>query len=228
MFADGLLLPTGLEIGNGGVYVAQSTELLHLRDSTGSGKADQHRTVLSGFGTEDTHHDLHTLRWGPDGRLYMNQSIYTRTDTETPHGVVQLKSGGTFRFDPRTEKLDILYRGWVNSWGHQFDRYGQSFLTDGAGGDGISWGVPGAMYTSYARARRLLGSISPAALPKFCSIEIIHSRQFPVDWQGDAITCDFRAHGWCDSSSPTTGPASSPGSCRTCCGARKFRSGRST
>ena len=30
VFADGLLMPTGLEIGNGGVYVAQSTELLHL------------------------------------------------------------------------------------------------------------------------------------------------------------------------------------------------------
>lgn len=194
VFADGLLIPTGLEIGNGGAYVAQSTELLHLRDTSGGDKADLRRTVLSGFGTEDTHHNLHTLRWGPDGRLCMNQSIYTRTDTETPHGVVRLKSGGTLRFDPRTEKTDILFRGWVNSWGHQIDRYGQSFLTDGAGGDGISYGVPGAMYNAYARARRLLGSASPGSYPKLCSLEIIHSQHFPDDWQGDAITCDFRAH----------------------------------
>src|SRR5207244_4078538 len=46
----------------------------------------------------------------------------------------------------------------------------------------------------YARARRLLGSVSPGSYPKFCSLEIIHSQHFPDDWQGDAITCDFRAH----------------------------------
>lgn len=194
VFADGLLIPTGLEPGDGGVYVAQSTELLHLKDTDGDGKADQKRIVLSGFGTEDTHHNLHTLRWGPDGRLYMNQSVYTRTDTETPHGVVRLKSGGVFRFDTRTNKLDILYRGWWNSWGHAFDAFGQSFLTDGAGTDGISWGIPGAMYSASAKARRLLGSISPGSYPKFSGLEIVYSKHFPDDWQGDMITCDFRAN----------------------------------
>jgi hypothetical protein len=98
----------------------------------------------SGFGTEDTHHNLHTLHWGPDGRLYMNQSVYTRTDAETPHGVVRLKAGGIFRFDPRNQAMSILYRGWVNAWGHQFDAYGQSFVTDGAGFQGVSWAVDGA------------------------------------------------------------------------------------
>src|SRR5262249_6582713 len=72
VFADGLLIPTGIEPGDGGAYVANSTELLHLRDSDGDGKADKRRVVLSGFGTEDTHHILHTLRWGPDGLLYFN------------------------------------------------------------------------------------------------------------------------------------------------------------
>ncbi|MEO7598480.1 MAG: PVC-type heme-binding CxxCH protein, partial [Opitutus sp.] len=101
VFADGLLIPTGLEVGDGGVYVAQSTELLHFADTDGDGKADVRRTVLSGFGTEDTHHNLHTLHWGPDGRLYLNQAVYTRTDAETPYGVVRMKAGGIFRFDPR-------------------------------------------------------------------------------------------------------------------------------
>src|SRR5258707_4579213 len=74
--ADGLLIPTGVEPGDGGAYVADSTDLLHLKDTRGTGRADQRRVVLSGFGTEDTHHILHTLRWGPDGMLYFNQSIY--------------------------------------------------------------------------------------------------------------------------------------------------------
>ncbi len=60
VFADGLLIPTGVEPGDGGAYVANSTELLHLRDTDGDGKADRRRVVLSGFGTEDTHHILHT------------------------------------------------------------------------------------------------------------------------------------------------------------------------
>ncbi|HEY1381687.1 MAG TPA: PVC-type heme-binding CxxCH protein, partial [Gemmataceae bacterium] len=194
VFADGLLIPTGLEPGDGGVYVAQSTELLHLKDFDGDGRADVRRTVLSGFGTEDTHHNLHTLRWGPDGRLYMNQSVYTRTDTETPRGVVRLKGGGVFRFDPLAGQLDILFRGWWNPWGHQFDEFGQSFLTDGAGNDGISYGLPGASYAAAPRARRMFTSISPGNYPKFSSLEIIHSRHFPADWQGDYITCDFRAN----------------------------------
>src|SRR5262249_52397340 len=61
VFADGLLIPTGVEPGDGGAYVANSTELLHFVDTNRDGKADRQRVVLSGFGTEDTHHILHTL-----------------------------------------------------------------------------------------------------------------------------------------------------------------------
>lgn len=194
VFADGLLIPTGIVPGDGGAYVAQSTELLHFRDSDGDGKADVRRTVLRGFGTEDTHHNLHTLQWGPDGRMYLNQSVYTRTETETPHGVVRLKAGGVFRFDPRDQRMEVLYRGLVNGWGHQFDDFGQSFLTDGAGFMGINWGVPGATYRTLAPARRELQSVSPGNYPKFCGLEIVRSAHFPADWQGDVLTADFRAH----------------------------------
>ena len=194
VFAEGLLIPTGVEPGDGGCYVAQSTELLYFKDTDGDGRADVKRTVLSGFGTEDAHHNVHTLRWGLDGRLYLNQSIYTRTDTETPNGVVRLKGGGVFRFDPRNQDMGILFKGWVNPWGHQFDDFGQSFVTDGAGGEGINYGLPGASYVTAPKARRILGSVSPGSYPKFCSLEILRSQQFPADWQGDMITCDFRAH----------------------------------
>ncbi len=194
VFADGLLIPTGIEIGDGGAYVAQSTELLHFKDTNGDGKADERRIVLSGFGTEDSHHNLHTLRWGPDGRLYMNQAVYTRTDTETPHGVVRLKAGGVFRFDPRDQRMEVMYRGLINGWGHQFDDFGQSFMTDGAGFQGINWGVPGATLRTLAPARRVMDSVSPGNYPKFAGIEIVRSSQFPADWQGDVITLDFRAH----------------------------------
>ena len=41
VFADGLLIPTGVEPGDGGAYVANSTELLHFNDTDGDGKADE-------------------------------------------------------------------------------------------------------------------------------------------------------------------------------------------
>jgi len=194
VFADGLLMPTGIEPGDGGAYVGQSTELLHLKDTDGDGRADEKRIVLSGFGTEDTHHILHTLRWGHDGQLYMNQSIYIHSHLETPNGLVRLNSGGLLHLRPSNLELGVYLRGFCNPWGHQFDDYGQSFVTDGAGFQGISYGVPGAMYFTYAGARRLLDSVSPGAYPKFCGLEIVQSEQWPQDWQGSAITCDFRAH----------------------------------
>ena len=194
-FADGMMMPTAvLPDATGGAYAAQSTDLLHFSDTNNDGKADEKTRVLSGFGTEDTHHNLHTLRRGPEGNIWMAQSVYTRSDVETPHGIVRLKSGGVFRFDPRDQSLEIVYRGLWNTWGHQFDDYGQSFLTDGAGFKGITWGMPGAMYEAYAKAPRILESVSPGAYPKFCGLEIIGSAHFPRDWQGNLITCDFRAH----------------------------------
>lgn len=194
VFAEGLLIPTGVAPGDGGVYVAQGTQLLHFKDTNGDGKADKKRVVLSGFSTEDTHHILHTLRWGQDGQLYMNQSIYIHSHIETPHGVVNLNSGGIFNLRPSTMEMDVLLRGFCNPWGHHFDEFGQSFVTDGAGGQGINYGMPGATYFTYAIMRRELRSVSPGNYPKLCGLEIVHSKQFPDDWQGNLITADFRAH----------------------------------
>lgn len=194
VFADGLLIPSGvLPDGRGGCYVAASHQLLHFADTDGDGRADRRSLVLSSFGTEDTHHNLHTLRWGYDGHIYMNQSIYTHSHIETPHGVVRLNSGGIWRFDPREWRLEIFTKGGCNPWGHHWDDYGNSFFTDGAGASGIYHAVPGAMYFTYAGARRELSSISPGNYPKFCALEVVRSQQFPDDWQGDFITCDFRA-----------------------------------
>ena len=196
VFASGLLIPTGIAPGDQGAYVANSTELLHLSDTNGDGRADTTRVVLSGFGTEDTHHILHTLRWGPDGRLYFNQSIYIHSHIETPWGVRRLNAGGIWRFQPETMRLEVLARGWVNSWGHHFDRFGQSFVTDGAGGEGINHLVPGAAYVTAVGVPRILRGLNPGS-PKYCGLEIVSGRHLPEDWQGDLLTNDFRGNRVC-------------------------------
>lgn len=196
VFADGLLIPTGIEPGDGGAYVANSTELLHLADTDGDGRADRRRVMLSGFGTEDTHHIIHTFRWGPDGMMYFNQSIYIHSHIETPYGVRRLNSGGVWQFRPETMELEVFARGLCNPWGHVFNRSGQSFETDGAGGEGINYVFPGATMFTYAGARKILRGLNPGS-PKHCGLEVISGRHFPDDWQGSLITNDFRAHRVC-------------------------------
>jgi glucose/arabinose dehydrogenase len=194
-FADRLLIPTGVvPDGRGGCYVAASHQLLHLADTNHDGRADVRTIVLSSFGTEDTHHNLHTLRWGYDGHLYMNQSIYTHTHIETPHGVRRLNSGGIWRFHPESWDLEVLSRGGCNPWGHHWDAHGNHFFTDGAGFKGLYHAMEGATYFTYSDMRREAESISPGNYPKFASLEIVNSPAFPDDWQGQLVTCDFRAH----------------------------------
>ncbi|MEX0936747.1 MAG: PVC-type heme-binding CxxCH protein [Pirellulales bacterium] len=196
VFADGLLIPTGVLPGDGGVYVANSTELLHMTDTDGDGRADESRVVLSGFGTEDTHHILHTLRWGPEGLLYMNQSIYIHSHIETPHGVRRMNGSGIWHFRPETMELDTFMLGLVNPWGHHFDRYGQSFATDGAGGEGINYVFPGFVGMTSPGATRILNGLNPGS-PKYCGLEVLSGRHLPPEWQGNLITNDFRAHRVC-------------------------------
>jgi hypothetical protein len=81
-------------------YVGASTELSRFEDTDGDGRADERRIILSGFGTEDTHHTIHTLRWGPDGRLYFDQSIYIHSHMETPWGMVRFEQRGHLRVRP--------------------------------------------------------------------------------------------------------------------------------
>src|SRR4029434_2340255 len=74
------------------------------------------------------------------------------------------------------------------------DRWGQSFLSDGAGFSGLAWAFPGATFAPSEGARKTMPTISPGNYPKFAGLEIIQSPIFPEDWQGTAVTCDFRAH----------------------------------
>jgi len=195
IFADGLLIPTAVipDASGNGCYVANSTELLYLQDTDGDGKADKKTIMLSGFGTEDTHHILHTFRWGVDGMLYMNQSIYIHSHIETPYGPRRANGGAVWHYRPSTQQLEVFFLGLVNSWGHHQDKWGQSFATDGAGGQGINYVFPGSVFLTSPGARRILSGLNPGQ-PKHCGLEIVSSSHLPDDWQGTFLTNDFRGN----------------------------------
>ncbi|TDB67359.1 PVC-type heme-binding CxxCH protein [Arundinibacter roseus] len=193
IFAEGLITPTGILPGDGGVYVANSTEILHFMDTDGDGKADKKRRIAHGFGTADTHHLIHTFRWGPEGHLYFNQSIYIFSHVETPFGVKRLEGGGVWQLNTKNLDMNVYARGLINPWGLQFDRWGQSFLTDGAGGEGINYAFPGATFVTAPGAARILRGLNPGQ-PKHSGLEIVSGRHLPDSWQGSLITNDFRAN----------------------------------
>jgi len=200
VFADGLLIPTGVLPANdsdtASAYVVNSDQLLYLRDTDGDLVADEKKVVLAGFGTEDTHHLLHSLRWGHDGWIYMNQSIYIHSHIETPWGVERLNGGGIWRFHPETKRLEIVVRGFVNPWGVHFDRYGQMFATDGAYGEGINYTFEGSVFVTAVGAKRILSGLNPGS-PKHCGLEILSGNHWPESIRGSMVTNDFRAHRVC-------------------------------
>lgn len=193
VFYEGLLIPTGILPGDGGAYIANSTELLFMKEGP-DGKAGETKVLLSGFGTEDTHHILHGFKRGHDGCLYLMQSVYIHTHAETPFGVRRLMGSGIWQFRPETGRLEIFSMGQVNPWGHIFDYWGQSFTTDGAYGEGINYAFPGATFLCLPnQLPRILKGLNPGQ-PKQCGLEVISGRHFSEKWQGDLITNDFRGH----------------------------------
>jgi putative heme-binding domain-containing protein len=125
--------------------------------------------------------------------LSFNQSIYIHSHVETPWGVRRLMGGGVWEFRPETRKLEVFCKGLVNGWGREFDRWGQSFLTDGAGSGGINFGFPQAVFVSSPGAKRIVDGLNPGQ-PKQAGLEIIDEPHFPDDWQGSLVTCDFRGN----------------------------------
>jgi putative heme-binding domain-containing protein len=188
VFADNLHIPTAVMPADGGAYVANSTELLFLKDTDGDGRADERQVVLSGFGTEDTHHLVHTFEQGPDGMIYFLQSIYIHSHLETPHGVRRLMGGGIWHLRPETGKAEVLSKGLVNPWGFVFDDYGQTFATDGAGGAGINFIFPRSVFVTSPGAERILPGLNPGQ-PKLLS-----GSHVPEKLRDVMIAPDFRGH----------------------------------
>jgi len=196
VFAEGLHIPTAVLPYGDGCLVANSTELLWLHDRDGDTRVDPdgREVVFSGFGTEDTHHLLHTLRRGPDGMVYMVQSIYIHSHIETPFGIRRMLGGGVWMTNPRIGRMETYCLGFVNAWGLEFDRHGHAFATDGAGGNGINYIFPGSNHVaSTQKGMPVLQGLNPGQ-PKYCGLEIVGSSHFPPDWQDTLITADFRGN----------------------------------
>lgn len=130
-FVDGLNMPMGFAIGDGGVYVGEGPDLLFFHDEDGDGKADSREVVLTGFGTGDTHQNISNFTWGPDGCLYFAQGLHCYSLVETPWGIVRGDTAGFWKFDPETLRLTpygFPSNTSQNPCGIVFDKKGSIFI----------------------------------------------------------------------------------------------------
>jgi putative heme-binding domain-containing protein len=193
IFYDKLIMPNGILPDNqGGAYVASSDKLIHLSDTDGDGKADKSEVLLTGFGTEDTHHTLHRLGWGPGGKIYMQQGFYVSSHVETAYGPRHLNGSGLWSYDTDMRRLEIFTKGYINPWGHSVNYWGQTFEADGAG-TGFGHSFPNSVVITSPGESQSLPSLTPKS-PKASGLEIISGKHFPPSWTGNIITNDFRAH----------------------------------
>lgn len=125
VWAENLHIPLSFELTRGGAFVSEQPHLTLLRDTDGDGKADSREKLLTGFGTEDSHHSLHDFVWTPDGDLLARESIFHNSQVETPYGPVRCKNSGWFQFTPSTQRLQSFgsYPS-TNPWGVTFDDWG--------------------------------------------------------------------------------------------------------
>ncbi len=186
IFSDDLHIPLSFEFGDGGVYVSEMPHLTFIKDTDGDGKADFRQILLSGFGTEDSHHALHDFSWTPDGDLIFRESIFHHSQIETPYGPVRQQNSGWFRFEPATHRLTSFgtYHS-TNPWGVTFD----------------DWGQHVASHPIYAAAFHSLDPPYPKQHPKPAGLraysgtagqEFVDFSSFPKELQGGYIKARYK------------------------------------
>ena len=189
VFAEGLDMPTGFALGNGGVYLGQGQDLLFLRDTDGDDRADTREVLLTGFGTGDTHQNINSLTWTPGGELLFCQGLHAFSRVETPWGIVRLDEHGVFRLRPARLQLHA-FRGCSgqNPWGLSHGHWGEPFAK--SNGNAVSELLPVMIHTGNRHQPLDIGGTRIKSM--IC--EIIDSPALPADIQGNMVIAGYFGH----------------------------------
>ena len=133
VFAEGLNLVSGLEVGFGGVFVGAAPELLFIPDRDRDDRPDgPPEVLLDGWGFQDTHETLNSFTWGPDGWLYGNQGVFVQSRVGRPGTSAEERQSlraAVWRYHPVRRTFEVYSHGGSNQWGIDFNLDGHLFLT---------------------------------------------------------------------------------------------------
>lgn len=147
VFADGLVLPTGILRWKKGVVVTDAPNVLYLEDANGDGKAEIRDTLLTGFALSNPQHNLNNPILGLDNWIYLGHesAVATTTfkkefgdrggDVRYPHRkdsprLPDNARGRSVRLRPDRTGLEML--AGKTQFGHSFDRWGRYLVVSNA------------------------------------------------------------------------------------------------
>ena len=89
VFADGLVLPTGVMRWKKGVLVTAAPDVWYLEDADGDGRAERREKVLTGFAFSNPQHTVNSPVYGLDNWIYLahegpGRRSYIRMSSATP------------------------------------------------------------------------------------------------------------------------------------------------
>ena len=143
IFADNLVMPTGVMRWKKGILVTDAPNVWYFEDTKGTGVADVRKIVLTGFAVTNPQHTVNNPMYGLDNWIYLAREgparaiIYKRqfgdlgTDVRFPDrpDVPALKEHNrNVRFRPDSHQLESL--SGSSQFGQAFDDWGHHFTTN--------------------------------------------------------------------------------------------------
>ncbi|HUS34920.1 MAG TPA: PVC-type heme-binding CxxCH protein [Verrucomicrobiae bacterium] len=147
-YADGFnSLVSGVAAGiatrKGYTWFTCIPDLWRLQDVNKDGKADIRQSLLSGFGVHIASggHDLHGLKFGPEGKLYFTVADRGFNVTNGTTVIRSPDSGAVMRCNPDGSGFEVVHAGLRNPQELAFDQFGNLFTGDNNadGGDKARW-----------------------------------------------------------------------------------------
>ena len=124
---------TGIAVGHGGVWIANTPELSFIPDGDFDDVPDSDPVVmLDGFQISKNN-VLNNFHWGPDGWLYGAIGLSDPSRVGRPGSPDEERTQitrGIWRFHPIRHDFEVVAEGMVNPWGADFNEFGDLFTTN--------------------------------------------------------------------------------------------------
>ncbi len=144
VFAENLNIPTSLVFVNGGVMVSQAPHFLFLQDTDGDDKADVRQTIISGWGTFDTHAGPSNLKYGLDNHIWGTVG-YSGFKGEIAGKNYEFGQG-VYRFPADVSDFEYVTRTSNNTWGLGFTETFEVFASTANNTHSVYVGIPNRYY----------------------------------------------------------------------------------
>jgi putative membrane-bound dehydrogenase-like protein len=142
VFADGLVLPTGVMRWKKGVLVTAAPDVWYLEDADGDGRAERREKVLTGFAFSNPQHTVNSPVYGLDNWIYLAhegpaEAVIYKDEFGDPGRDIRFADGRSapvkvgrhaVRFRPDTGQIEAL--SGSSQFGHGFDEWGHHFTLD--------------------------------------------------------------------------------------------------